>query len=185
MSVYQLIASLVQSLAWPVAVVLVALLLRKQLRAFRVKHGDLDVSARLGDAESEAAKDPIPPTAATPLPTPEEKTKFDKMAELSPRAAILELRNELEDRVLKFAKTRGTKLSPLHTNVTFVARVLRQQGQLDGVTSALLDDLRVVGNASAHDASVEFTIDDARRFRALVEIVSARLGAIEAGQIKL
>ena len=140
---------------------------------------------RLEDAEKEAANDPLPALAEAPKPTPEEKEKFERIAEISPRAAILELRNELEDLVVKFASGRGVKLSKVHTNPTYVVRVLREQRAIDEVTSALIDDLRVVGNAAAHDNARSFTVDEARRFKTIYEVVAARLRAIETGQIKL
>lgn len=189
MNAYQFIASLMSSLAWPVSVFLIALLFRKRiieiLPRLRLRYGEFDVSMhRLADAEKEAAKATSPALEDAPKPTPEEKEKFNRIAEISPRGAILELRNELEDRVVKFAQARGAKLSPLHTSTTYVVRVLRQMGLIDEVTSAMIDDLRVVGNAAAHDNGRSFTESEAQRFKTIYEVVGARLRAIEAGQIK-
>lgn len=191
MNLYQFIASIVQSLVslgWPLAFGFAVWLFRRELAAMiprmRVKYKDFDVSFRLEEAEKTAKALPPPTPDAIAPPTPEEKDRFDRIAEASPRAAILELRNELETIVLNFARTQGVKLSPLHTNTTFVARVLRQDGKLDSQTSLLFDDLRVIGNAAAHDTEREFTAEDARRFKSLFEVVVSRLRGIESGFIE-
>jgi hypothetical protein len=94
---YQFIAIFqsVVSLAWPAAVFGSVWLFRDKLRTLlpllRMKYKDLDLSFRLDEAEREAAK--IPPTPPSPdlEPTPEEKTRFERLARISPRAADLPL----------------------------------------------------------------------------------------------
>lgn len=48
---------------------------------------------------------------------------------------------------------------------------------IDRATSAILDDLRNIGNSVSHTRN-EVTLDDARRYRALAEEVIQRLEAI-------
>ncbi|MEZ2146360.1 hypothetical protein AAE026_29290 [Bradyrhizobium sp. DN5] len=62
----------------------------------RMKYKDFDVSFRLDQAEKEAALILPRPPSPDLEPTPEEKSRFEKVAEHSPRAAILEKRAELE-----------------------------------------------------------------------------------------
>jgi len=51
-------------------------------------------------------------------------------------------------------------------------------GSFDSNTFALLDDLRVIGNAAAHPStSTSFTEEDAYRFRSLAEQIIPRLHA--------
>ncbi|MGN6411983.1 MAG: hypothetical protein ACTHK9_11165 [Nitrobacter sp.] len=54
-----------------------------------MKYKDLDVSFRLAKAEKEAALISAPSRSQDLEPTPEEKTRFEKVAEQSPRAAVL------------------------------------------------------------------------------------------------
>jgi len=44
-------------------------------------------------------------------------------------------------------------------------RELRKMNRLDPHTSALLDDLRAVGNVAAHSTHPEPTLEEARRYR--------------------
>jgi hypothetical protein len=176
----QFISSIVQSvvsLAWPAAFVVAVALFRGKLMELlpylRLKHKDTEVSFRLEQAEKEAAQIPPRPQAPDLEPTPEETSRFERVAEHSPRAAILEKRAELEQ-VLKTAAepyvssslAKSWKTLPLTTAI----RVLRQHNFIDGNTSALLDDLRVIGNRAAHSENGnEFTKDEAIRFGKLAD----------------
>src|SRR5438270_2509576 len=101
MNGYALAAEIIKaiaSLAWPAAFVAAVWLFREKLIELlpnlRVKHKDWEVSFRLNEAEKEARS--LPPVAPEALPTPEETSRFDQIAKVSPRAAILEYRAQLE-----------------------------------------------------------------------------------------
>jgi hypothetical protein len=95
------------SLAWPAALVICVLLFRERLRTLlpflRLKHKDTEVSFRLDQAEKESAQIDLQPTPELE-PTPEEKSRFEKVVEHSPRAAIREKRAELEQ-VMRDSRT--------------------------------------------------------------------------------
>lgn len=68
----------------------------------RLKHKDTEISFRLDKAEEEAASLPAPPMeTADAAPTPEEQDRFEQLANVSPRAAILELRVALEEALMR------------------------------------------------------------------------------------
>jgi hypothetical protein len=176
----QFISSIVQSLvslAWPAAFVIAVALFRGKLTELlprlRLKHKDTEVSFRLDQAEREAALIPPPPPSPDLEPTPEEKSRFEKVAEHSPRAAILEKRAELEQTVKTAAEpyvstsiAKSWKTLPL----TSAIRALRQQNVIDEKTSALLDDLRVIGNRAAHSQDGnDFSKEEALRFGKLTD----------------
>ena len=180
-------ASIIQSLtslAWPIAIVVVFLLFREKLRALlpllKVKAGEMEVSFRLDKAE-EAVKELPPMVTDTVAPaTPEEIDRFYQIADISPRAAILELKNELEQlvRQLSFKYTGGTPLAKVWGFGRSV-RALREAGAIDSTASAILDDLRNIGNSAAH-ADTQISKDDAIRYRNLVDEVRHRLEALLA-----
>jgi hypothetical protein len=185
MNGYGLTAVIIQSiasLAWPFAFVVAVWLFREKLAEllpkFYVKHKDWEASFRLDKAEAEAAALP-PGPAARPeaLPTPEENTRFEEMVRLSPQAAILELRADLEValRMAAVAQNLETSSSPL--GMLAATRALRNKGLIDAHTSAILDDLRNVGNAAAHGAK-DISAEDARRFKKLSDDVKARLNIL-------
>ena len=176
---YQFIASIFQSLvslAWPAAFVIAVALFRGKLTELlphlRLKHKDTEVSFRLEQAEKEAAQIPKAPTSPDTEPTPEEKTRYERVAEHSPRAAILEKRAELEQTLRSAAEPYATSTgSPGRIlSLTAAIRVLRSHNIIDENTSALLDDLRAIGNRAAHSRDGnEFTKDEALRFGKLAD----------------
>lgn len=182
---YQFIAAIFQSLislAWPAALVVCVWLFREKLNTLlpllRMKYKDLDISFRLDEAEKEAAK--IPPTPPSPdlEPTPEEKTRFEQLAKISPRAAIVEIRSELEEAIKGVLQRRGRFLDKPVTLLT-ATRILRGEKVIDEATSALLDDLRAIGNDAVHNTNRDFTTDDALRVRKLADQVIQHLSLIQ------
>ena len=192
MNGYQFIAAIFQSvvsLAWPAAVVICVLLFRERLRTLlpllRLKHKDTEISFRLEQAEEESAKIDLQPASLDLEPTPEEKSRFEKVAEHSPRAAILEKRAELEQALRSiaisfWAGTTTSQPSPRSMSLINSIRILRKEGIIDERTSALLDDLRAIGNQAAHsDDGTEFTKDEALRFGKLADSTIAYVRMLE------
>ncbi|WP_407116170.1 DUF4145 domain-containing protein [Bradyrhizobium sp. LMG 9283] len=176
---YQFIAAIFQSLvslAWPAAFVIAVALFRDRLSQLlpllRLKHKDTEVSFRLEQAEQEVKALPAPPAAPALNPTPEELSRFETVAEHSPRAAILEKRADLEQAVRTIAEQRVMETAAKPSRLTFLSsvRLLRNSGFLDEKTSALLDDLRVVGNRAAHGTG-EITKEEALRFGKLADSI--------------
>lgn len=184
---YQFLSSIVSSLvslAWPAAVFGSVYLFREKLKELlpllRMKYKDFDVSFRLEQAEKEAAMRPVPADAA-PEPTPEEADKFEQIAEVSPRAAILEARTDVEEGLRSLAKTSNLLTSRVQSFLG-LTRLLRSRGVIDPAISSLLDDLRVLGNNAAHNSETEFSKEDAMRYRTLANQAMALLRIQEALQ---
>jgi Domain of unknown function (DUF4145) len=187
---YQFLASILQSLvslAWPIAFVIAVALFREKLTQLlpflRVKLKDTEVSFRLDQAEKESAQIPKAPPSPDLEPTPEEKSRYERIAEHSPRAAILEKRAELEQVLRSVAEPYLTETSPRSwktLSLTSAIRVLRNHKVIDEKTSALLDDLRTIGNRAAHRADGnEFTKDEAIRFGKLADDTIALIRLLE------
>jgi Domain of unknown function (DUF4145) len=187
---YQFIASLLQSLtslAWPAALFACVWIFREKLiellPLLRMKYKDLDVSFRLDKAEKEAEKLPATTDSPATEPTPEEKNRFEQIARLSPRGALLEMRANLEEAVRSFGQAVGVSNISPYMNYASLIRTLRKNDIIDANTSALLDDLRVIGNAAAHNQS-DPTEEDALRYRELAERLIRQLD-IGAGAAKM
>lgn len=168
------------SLAWPAAFVVAVWLFREKLTELmpllRLKYKDLDVSFRLDQAEKDASQLPAPAEPPV-LPTPEESSRFDKLAQISPRAAILEMRTDLEEAITMAYRLADPVNSYNGATLQIMIRALRQNKNIDEKTAAVLDDLRAIGNRAAHASPSEtFTVEDAQRFRKLVERVKIQFG---------
>ena len=169
----QFISSIVQSIvsvAWPAAFVAAVWLFREKLTELlpqlRAKYKDVEISFKLDQAEKEAAQ--LPPAEEPSEPTPEEETRFNQLASVSPRAAIQEVRRELEYAVWNAAVQKGLGVSDRPASMLMMTRALRNKGIIGPQLSALLDDLRTIGNNAAHGGpDLVFTKEEADRFRAL------------------
>jgi hypothetical protein len=189
-AVFESFSRFLGALAWPAAFVIAVWLFRQQLiellPRMRVKHKDWEASFRLERAEEEAQRLPAPPEGAEAVKaTPEEKTRFDQLAEISPEAAIVELRKELEQALSTLWGLYGKEaISTVGhpPNMLVLIRMLRSQGIIDASTSALLDDLRVVGNEAAH-GQPKLTKEEAMRYRALADLVLQRLATSQLKQM--
>jgi hypothetical protein len=186
MNGYGLIAAIAQSiasLAWPAALVAIVWLFRRRLEdllpKLQAKYKDFEISFRLAQAEKEAAALPPPLAPADPdlEPTPEERGRFEQIADISPRAAIMEMRRELEEALRGVAKEYD--LAPrVPMSLASITRMLRSRELIDRHTSALLDDLRAVGNAAAHGSNeTEFSKEDALRYGKLADEIISRLAS--------
>jgi uncharacterized protein DUF4145 len=179
---YQFVAAVFRSLtslAWPGAFILAVWLFREKLLSLlpllQVKYKDFDASFRLDQAEKDAAALPHPVGGAAPNPTPEEKTRFEQIAELSPRAAIIDARRDLDEAAIQMAETHGRSTSRRPWTLLTSIRELRNRQIISPQTSALLDDLRSIGNAAAHGRENNFTKEEALRFRELADQAIAQL----------
>jgi hypothetical protein len=159
--------------------------IRALLPHLRVQYKNTKIRFRLDRAEKEAKQ--IPPVAPSPdlEQTPEEKSGFEEQAKISPRGAILEKRAELEQIMRPIAEQHWRKGDPSiplprKMNLTAAVRILRKQGVINENTSALLDDLRTIGNQAAHGADgAEMSVDDALRFGKLADSAIAYVKTLE------
>jgi hypothetical protein len=106
----------------------------------RLKYKDLDVSFRLDKAEEAASQ--LPPAAqASDQPTPEERSRFEQLARISPRAAILEMRSDLEEALRSPYRMSDPVNAYNGANLQVMIRALRKNSYIDEKTAGILDDL--------------------------------------------
>jgi hypothetical protein len=170
-------------LAWPAAVFGSVWLFRKRLETLlprmRVKYGEFDLSFPLQEAERTAAQ--MPQIGNEIEPTPEETPRLNQIAEISPRAAVLDTRVELESFLSKTVENLkpkgggGSKLTFRPNSMIESIRFLRNQGVIDHSMSLLLDELRAFGNIASHDWDAVVRIDDAIRYKRLADKVMNQL----------
>lgn len=173
-------ASIVASLAWPVAAVLIAAIFHKQIAGLLAKIRKLnwgDASVELADqldkAEDKArvleAEAAIPPAVPEEQQAPDDR--FDALLAISPSAAILDAWRPIERRLTELGKIHfgnEAKYSPPH----MVAQKLAHTGVMVSSVVAMVNDLRKIRNDAAH--SKEVSVTDALRFNQLaLQVMSA------------
>lgn len=154
------ISNLVESLAWPTAVVIIAIVLREEVgrllsKISRIRHNDTEVEFRneLAAAKKEAEKT-LPNYKSTIL----NMRQTSELARLSPRGAIIESWLKIEEALLKYAKRHGIQVNK---NKPFTIRELHfhtlDYGNVGKGVFEMLERLRRTRNEAVHlsDAQIE------------------------------
>jgi uncharacterized protein DUF4145 len=160
--------SMVAAFAWPAGILGIAWLFRKRLNDLLpkliLKHKEWQLSFRLDELEEEVKELPPPPANSEVAPNAIEITRLEQLAKISPRAAIMEARADVEQAVQGFAEAMGlTRDSYMR-----VIRTLGEKELVDSKTIRALNDLRHIGNMAAHNKSNP-TENDALRYQALAQ----------------
>lgn len=150
MDVLTFIAALVESLAWPLATVVVAILFRKQLisllarlRKGKVGPAEFEFEEGVRALEKEASDIPGTPSRVG--------TPTISLVTSNPRAAILEAWLEVEDQATTLALTKDLVRPTARRNPMGVLRGLESSDILSDEHKAILAQLRNLRNQAAHE----------------------------------
>ena len=182
----QLLASIIDSLAWPVTIGVAAYLLRKpllellpNLRRLKYKDFDIQFGERLEKLEQEIELEPPPSRTAPPsdLQLFADK-RFDDLAEISPSAAVIDAWIDIESALRELAKERLLK-ERWHQPMLQIIRELRSRQIISPRLASLLDDLRVLRNEAVHQMKGgQISLTDALRYKEIVDQVRDELHSL-------
>ncbi|QKT02808.1 hypothetical protein HUS23_02770 [Ectothiorhodospiraceae bacterium 2226] len=173
------ISQLVKSLAWPIAVVVIAVVLREEVgrllsKITRIRHNDTEVEFRheLAAAKKEAEK-VLPDYKNTTYL----KSQSSQLAKLSPRGAIIEAWLSIEGALLKYAERHGIEVKK---DKPFTMRELHfhtlDYGSLGKGVFEMLGRLRRTRNEAVHLSDAQIDEDSAQEY---VELASRVIQRIE------
>ena len=179
------IASLVQSLAWPAAVVVIVVFLRKPIRAAlshallrRVKAGpvELEFDQLQAEVREELARSPelteaqVPvPASQTAAPASSLREELSPLAEVSPAAAVMEASRRIESRLTEMLDGSGEP-PPRRLGIRGLARLARERGLISDETLAAIEGMSGLRNLVAHYRD-DIGVDRARDYLALADAV--------------
>lgn len=141
-------AEVIKALAWPAAVLVIAILFREQLIRLlqAVKKG------KFGPAEFEFERGvQAIEAAATDLPSAPMNQSLIRDAAVHPRAAVLEAWLRLEDQVIELAMKRGLAQPTARRYAPASLRGVKQSGLLKESHLQVLEELQDLRNRAAHD----------------------------------
>lgn len=172
----QFLASIVGSLAWPLAAVLCVLLLRQELlrvlqRLKRVKYGDAEAEfgEKLEEVEEEIAELPTP--ASLPAKA---QLKLKELERFSYNSAVFVSWLEVESAILNLA--RSAKLLQPNMSASRAAELLLKNNLIDHATYHAIRDLQVLRNIAVHPNDARaVSAEEAERFKRLADKVAAVL----------
>lgn len=159
------IARLLDAVVWPVALLLVVWWLREPLaeliqglKRFRSRWFDAEFGRRLQEMETKADR--------AQLPGFEEEANPERLAAISPRAAITEAWRNVEIALREQARQRGY---PEGENVWRVSERLAEEGVISPSTRDLLSDMRHLRNEAVHADEIALNSAEALEYSDLAE----------------
>lgn len=181
MDTMQFLASLVSSLAWPVAVVVVLILFRQRITELfdqlprRVKAGPLELEwdraaavTATGLAASQHERQER--TDATPI---EDLADLSPLAEAAPRAAVLDAAARVESSLRARFESSDVDVPPSR-GMRDLARRAQDAGLIESETARSIEGLTIMRNLAAHTRD-EVTPERAREFLTLAEAIIYQL----------
>jgi hypothetical protein len=165
------VAALVSALAWPVTILIIFIVLRRPLlelvpllTRFRYGNIELDFGQRVREIASEIQK-VLPPTNGTgPIGVGLSEYNI-RLAQLSPRAVILEAWLQLEEAAVVAAKKHGLNLTSQETrSPLLLGQALEQAGILDEAKQKIFYRLRNLRNAATHASDFDFEPESALEY---------------------
>lgn len=149
------ITELTKALAWPITVIIAILVLRPVLfklapllQRLRYKEIELQFGQQIEEARAEVAAD---------LPLVEEEVAVSpfqerllKLAEVSPRAAVLESWRRLEAALTKAARKRQVPADSPPRNPREAVRLLQQHDAIPSSSASVIGEMRHLRNQAAH-----------------------------------
>jgi hypothetical protein len=177
----QFIASLVGSLAWPMAIVILVVVLRHRLADLfeqlpkRVKAGPLELEWDRTVAET--ATELAAPRAASPAAPVyvDDLADLVPLADTHPGAAVLDAAARVEQALATRFEAAGADVPPSR-GMRDLARRAVAQGLISEETARAIDGLTILRNLAAHGRD-GVTPDRAREFLTLAEAVLYQLGS--------
>ena len=179
---YQFIASLIDSLAWPVAAIVVVWILRRallallpRLRFLKYKDWHLEFSELLEAAETQigvAQKDTETITARRR--NSEEPHVVEFSDAMIPSQIVITVWQQVEAAILKLAISYGGKFDS-KSSLPTIFRFLERRRVIDKSLRKLLETLYAARNAAAHSYFGGVSGEEARRYARTVHQVLRRL----------
>ncbi len=184
-------ASIIGSVAWPIAIIIVALLFRRQITALlrsirKLSWGDatVDFSAELDKIERKTQDSPEA-TVVQAEPNSDAEVRFNRLLEISPAAAVLDAWLPIETRLRALGRqyqesssyeTQRGLGSGMSMQVRQVINMLGAKGYAKTSALKILGELQHLRNAAAHHGDV--SVVDAIRFKTLAASALAALEGI-------
>lgn len=193
----QFVASVAGSLAWPVTVIAVVVLLRTQLRRVlltltRLRYKDLEVDfgRELKEVERKARAIDVTPTGPPPQPATAPKNaaqilaEAERLAQDFPEPAVALAWSAVEDELM--GAVMRLAISPDYPPLNSAlqnARLLTEQGAIDQSTLDILNRMRNLRNMAVHGGAglTGVSTDEAREFIALARGIVEKLRRLRRG----
>lgn len=184
MNAFSFTAEVIKALAWPVAVVLVALMIRKPviellpfLRRLKYKEIEFEFSKELAQLKSEVvASEAANSPKTSPAAEGATNNRLLNLASISTSAAILEAWAELESVSIAVASAFWNEASnDVFKSYPKLGEYLLQCKVIDQKQLAIYNKLRELRNKAAHAIDLNLTESEARTYVELAAALAAHI----------
>jgi hypothetical protein len=175
------VSKLIESLAWPLASVVLALVLRRQITSLlpfvrRVKAGPLEAEFEREVRELRTSADAT--TSSQPPTKPSWQEELERLAQVNPRSAIMEAWRQTESALIRTLQAKDPSLRDRDVSSTReVLRFLGERGAATPEDVAMLNQMRFLRNQAVHVESFQPTYDAAMNF---VRLAGEIIGRVES-----
>ena len=159
-------SSAISTLAWPAALIILFFIIRKELpkiagslRKVKYKDVELEFGSAI-KAIAEDVKDSVPPTKSKNIagkPTDEIKSSLEAVADISPRAAILEAWIQVEAAAADVINKKGLGGKARYVGPARLRDYLQKENILNSKQVHIFEKLRYLRNEAVHVHDAEFT----------------------------
>ena len=183
MDILTFIARLVEFLAWPAAVIITVLILRKDIQRLlllvkRLKAGPIEAEFEREVKQLAQGVAPVSSQPAEYAALTDRKIELMRIAETSPRSAILEAWRDIEIATVRLVERKGISVPESQRNSSTAAiRTIAKGEQLTPEWVGRYYELRELRNKAAHETEFNPTIESAAAY---IEITSRLRARIEA-----
>ena len=167
------IVELVKALAWPASAFAIIFLLRRailrlidSIREGRVKYKDVEFTFKRDLEQARESIKKIETITPPALPAPQEPEIDDLMAlaQLSPRAAVVEAWIRLEAAGAEFARKHAPAEASRQRKPSMFLDVLRRHESIPTAVMTAIQKLRDIRNRTVHTPDFQPSVDDAEEY---------------------
>ena len=164
------IAKLVEFAAWPVATVVLVLMLRDEIKKLlpsvkKLKAGPVEAEFEREVKELKATTEARPQLLPPPEGITPERQMLLQLVQVSPRSAVLEAWRGIEEASIRVVQSKGVYVSERDSmSPLSAARALNKEQLLTADELALFHDLRSLRNQAAHAQDFAPTTDAALNY---------------------
>ena len=174
----------VKALAWPVTVVLLGFLFRRELRGVirrlshvKYKEWEARFEKDLREAEENAKRIPVPVERPAEISEPSEYDRIVRLVEVSPRAAVTEAWREVEVATARAVQAAGLNVEARIAGTRRIHQLVQRELIPESIVP-VYTQLRHLRNQAAHAVDFEIEASEAERFADLALGIATRLNEI-------
>ena len=170
------LVQLVKALAWPVTVFVIIFYFRDVIKDLifsisKIKYGELELTIKRDLKAARLSLETVKPARAVPVIKDRELSDLMSVAQIAPRATVLEAWTRLEAAGAAFVQRHPSVDLSRQSRAPGISRLLEQHQLLPSEVKNAIQKLRDVRNRTVHSPDFQPSVDDAEEYVLLTNVV--------------